>query len=174
MLRLQETCEQKQRVVYPQLHLTCSFTRLPSSRCQKLISYDVKNVICRSLKPAPCTDMTGLKKNHSCEDCGKQFSHTDNLERHRTFIGESRREYCVTKFKDFSSWNRHMEANLDEQGNGKNVWDEYDSVCSSPKRLKLHKKKEHLECKDCNVKFTRKSSLVAHMARKKSACDLSV
>ena len=118
-----------------------------------------------------------VKKNHSCEDCGKQFSRTDNLERHRDIhrgIKEGLLEckYCFTKFRDFSSWDRHMGANLDEEGNGKDVCDECGSGFCSPKRLKLHKKNEHLECKDCNVKFTRKSLLVAHMSREKSTCDL--
>ena len=118
-------------------------------------------------------------EKHGCHICGKQFTLKQRLMRHiqgvHSFVGaEVSCEFCGKSFKHKDSLTTHLKQNCPNNGTVKPIKKKLSChLCNNEyvdkKGLKSHIEIVHegkinqFECEYCNHKFSRKTSLHAHM-----------
>ena len=129
----------------------------------------------------------------NCQDCGKQFNRSDNLERHRKFThicGECNKEFCSSRTlsahitKDHGRYECEQcekvfskKSNMSEHLISQVKCVVCEGTLCSKNKLKVHMLTKHSQkvtfsCSDCGKNFSRKWLLERH--RKKmfeTVCD---
>ena len=109
-----------------------------------------------------------------CENCDLTFTNTSNKYRHvrekdlqKSFSCND----CATSFSRDEALKRHIET-VHEDGPSKFVCQECDLNLGTAQLLSEHMKKFHLECQNCNQKFSRQAYKAVHMSKPKSGCHI--
>ena len=127
----------------------------------------------------------GLK--HMCMLCGNNFTRYENLLQHKENVhGRNETlqcEKCDEIFTKKSSFQRHIDGSVHEDGSSKNACNVCDAdFCTKRKLLKHIQSHTTHECPHCQKIFVKKQSLEMHMAKRqeklcsvcgKTLCNMS-
>ena len=111
-----------------------------------------------------------------CKDCDKGFDRSDILMKHKMEVHPTEPysnscNSCRSTFTKFESWLKHVEANLDDDGQPLNKCTECSIDFCNSTQLKQHMNKNHLECSECKQIFSKRANLVTHIKKNKVGCS---